>query len=400
MIAEPSPRELTASPPFLSPPSLFRSFWMGGYECSTHINTSGRRLDMIAGVGHDIQAEQDYKLLKTVGMRAARDGVRWHLVDRTGDGHYDWSSFEPMFETAQRQGIQIVWDLCHYGWPDGLDIFSSVFVSRFANFARAVAQFIKDRSADVPFYSPMNEMNFFAWGASRHLIFPFAHGKDDKLKRQIARAAIAACEAILHVDSRARFVFPEPLIQAMPPRNRPDLIAIANEHHEAQFEAWDLIAGIQQPDLGGHPRYLDIIGANFYADNQWEVCGDGHLAWDAEPRDGRWVPVHQLLAKLYKRYRRPLFLAETSHVGVGRARWILEISSEIHLARELGIPVEGICLYPILDRFDWERREHWHNSGLWDLQRRSDGKLVRVLNQSYASALRQAQALLASVGCV
>ena len=97
---------------------------MGGYECATHINTSGQRLDMIAGVQHDAQAEHDYALLKTMGMRVARDGVRWHLIDRSGDGNYDWSSFEPMFEAARRQGVQVIWDICHYGWPDGLDVFS------------------------------------------------------------------------------------------------------------------------------------------------------------------------------------------------------------------------------------------------------------------------------------
>ena len=382
------------------PPSLFRSFWMGGYECATHINTSGQRLDMIAGVQHDTQAEHDYALLKTMGMRVARDGVRWHLIDRSGGSHYDWSSFEPMFEAARRQGVQVIWDICHYGWPDGLDVFSAAFVERFVRFSQALAQFIRERSDEVPFYSPMNEISFLAWGAARPLIFPFAHGRDNEIKRQITRAAVGGCAAILEVDARARFVFPEPLVQAMAPRNRPDLAAIAKQHHEAQFEAWDMLAGIQQPELGGNPRYLDILGANFYCDNEWEVEGSGKLSWHAEPRDDRWVPVHRLLGELYKRYRRPLFLAETSHVGEGRARWISEIGEEIRLAREQGTPVEGVCLYPVIDRFDWQRPELWHNSGLWDLFPAADGKMVRTLNEPYAAALRTVQATLATAGCI
>ena len=384
----------------LPPPSLFRSFWMGGFESATHINSFGRRLDMIAGVQHDSQAECDYHLLTTMGMRVARDGVRWHLIDKSGQGNYDWSSFEPMFEAARRQGVQVIWDICHYGWPDSVDIFSPAFVNCFAKFCRALAQWIKDRSPEVPFYAPMNEISFFAWGAARPLIYPCAHGRDNDIKRQLIRATVAGCIEILAVDSRARFVFPEPLVQAMPPRNRPDLVAIARQHHESQFEAWDMIAGFEHPHLGGEPRFLDILGANFYCDNQWEVHGNGHLRWDAEPRDERWVPLSRLLAVLYKRYRRPLFLAETSHVGNGRSRWILETGEEIYRARLEGTPVEGVCLYPVIDRFDWQRPDHWHNSGLWDFEHDASGKLIRVLNRSYADSLRKTQKLLASIRCI
>jgi hypothetical protein len=58
--------------------------------------------------------------------------------------------------------------------------------------------------------------------------------------------------------------------------------------------------------------------------------------------------------------------------------------------------MEGICLYPILDRPDWEDPDHWHNSGLWDLRRNGNGALERVLNQEYAAELLRSQALLAS----
>ena len=52
-------------------------------------------------------------------------------------------------------------------------------------------------------------------------MFPYAHGRDGELKRQLVRAAIAGIEAIWAVDPRARMVFPEPLIHNVPPRWRP-----------------------------------------------------------------------------------------------------------------------------------------------------------------------------------
>ena len=114
------------------------------------------------------------------------------------------------------------------------------------------------------------------------------------------------------------------------------------------------------------------------------------------PRPRR-QPLHRILAEVYNRYRRPLFIGETSHVGVGRAQWLREVAAELWSARDAGIPVEGVCLFPIIDRMDWNDETHWHNSGLWDLVKRN-GRLERVLYQEYADELRHSQALLARCG--
>jgi UDP-galactopyranose mutase len=84
-------------------------------------------------------------------------------------------------------------------------------------------------------------------------------------------------------------------------------------------------------------------------------------------------------------------VSETSHFGAGRGRWITEVAEEVARAREAGVGVEGLCVYPIIDRPDWEHPDHWHHSGLWDLRRGTDGKLERVLSQQYADHLRRAQ---------
>ncbi len=383
----------------LAPPDLFRSFWMGGYECSTHRNHADQRLDMIAGVQHDVQAEQDYALLPTMNMRTARDGLRWHLIEREA-GRYEWSSFLPMLEAAKRQGIQVIWDLCHYGWPDFLDLLSPEFPERFARFAEAAAVVVKSHNDEVPFYAPVNEISFFAWAASRGLMFPHAEGKDFEIKRQLVRATVGAIQAIRAVDQRARFIFPEPTIHVLPQPDAPETAARARRYSESQFEAWDMIAGFKTPELGGKPDYLDILGANFYSTNEWNVDDGRKLVWNQVPRDASWRPLSLLLSDIWERYRRPLFLAETSDVGMGRAPWITQIGGEILLARTNGIPVSGICLYPIIDRYDWGNPEHWHNSGLWDYTRMESGVLHRMLNSRYAESLRAVQAELALIGCL
>jgi hypothetical protein len=367
---------------------LLNSFWMAGFECSCQLNSAGARLDMTAALQHDVYAAEDYRRLRDVGIAAARDGLRWHLIDRAGE--YSWESWLPMLDAARAEGVQVIWDLCHYGWPDDLDIFSSAFVDRFARLAGAAARIQLDRTGRAGFYSPVNEISFFAWAATRELIFPYAYGRDWELKRQLVRSAIAAADAIWAADPGARLLYPEPLIHNVPPRWRPWHTEPAERQRASQFEAWDMIAGRAAPDLGGADRYLDIVGVNFYAANQWEVPGGRKLHWDAGSNDPRWVPLHRLLDEVSERYRRPLVIAETSHYGIGRAPWLDEIARECRTAIARSVPLAGVCLYPILDRFDWEDSTHWHNSGLWDMHPNGNGHYTRVLNEEYARALQAA----------
>jgi hypothetical protein len=41
-----------------------------------------------------------------------------------------------------------------------------------------------------------------------------------------------------------------------------------------------------------------------------------------------------------------------------------------------GVPLRGICLYPILGMPEWHERSVWTRMGLWDLEER-DGMLER-----------------------
>src|SRR5215203_3984451 len=178
----------------MSRASIFSSFWMGGFESACHINRHGRRLDMIAATQHDRFVEDDYARLREVGMTSARDVVRWHLIERT-PGVYDFSSLDPMLAAAKRHGIQVNWDLCHYGWPDDLDIFAPEFVDRFARFCGAVARHVREKSDAVPLDTPMNESSFFGWAAGAVAWFrPFATGRGAELKHQLIRACIAGIE--------------------------------------------------------------------------------------------------------------------------------------------------------------------------------------------------------------
>jgi len=367
---------------------------MGGFESACHINQAGTRLDMLRATQHDRFLVDDFAALRSMHLDTLRDSVRWHLIEPT-PGHYDFSSLDAYITAVNDVGVEVIWDLFHYGWPDGLDIYSVDFVERFAAFCAAVAAQIRARVAGVHFYTPVNEISFFSWAAgTAGWFYPFDTCRAGDVKRQLVRAWISAVDAIRAVDSEARFVTVEPLVHAVAPHGDLDVEGRADAQNASQWEATEMIVGCQQPELGGAPRYLDILGLNLYHDHQWDVSNGESLAWHARPRDSRWIPFNQLVRHAYDRYRRPIIISETSHVGVGRADWIREVTDEMVLAMQQGVPLEGICLYPIMDRFEWNDSNHWHNSGLWDYALEQDGTLRRVLNEPYATELRNSQARL------
>src|SRR3712207_1921989 len=210
-------RAAALSPPRLGSASqLFQSFFIGGFECATHRRRDGRRLDLLAATGHDVQAAADYRVLAEHGIRTVRDGLRWHLIE-TSPGQYDWSSFLPMLRAARDTGTQVIWDLLHWGWPDDLEIWSPAFINRFARFAEAAAQVVRDETGGIPFYVPVNEISFWSWaGGSLGFINPLARGRGNKLKAILAQTAMAAIEAVRAVDKQARIVSAEPAIHVIP----------------------------------------------------------------------------------------------------------------------------------------------------------------------------------------
>ena len=94
----------------MNQPTLFQTFFLGGFECSSHQLRSGKRLDLINATGHDRHVRADYERLRAVGIAAARDAVRWHLIE-TRPYHYDFASFLPMVQAARETGVQVIWDL-------------------------------------------------------------------------------------------------------------------------------------------------------------------------------------------------------------------------------------------------------------------------------------------------
>ena len=328
-------------------PKLFKSFFQGGFECSTHRRSDGKRLDLLESTLHDKYVLRDYQSLASHNIRTVRDGIRWHLIE-ANPGCYNWSSFIPMLRAALKSDTQVIWDLCHYGWPDHIDIWEPKFVDKFSNFASEVAKIIKNETDEIPFYSPINEISFWAWAGGDVAYFnPGVTGRGFELKQQLVRATVAAINAIRLIEPRARFVQAEPLINVISLVDAG--IAHANLHNESQYQAWDMLLGRQCPELGGHANLLDIIGVNYYPYNQWVINGS-----KIDRDHPNYLPFASILEKVHLRYNRPIFISETGSEGNHRVEWLKYICDEVNHAILRGYMIEGICLYPIVDYPGWD----------------------------------------------
>ena len=360
---------------------LFNSFWQAGFECSTHILKGGKRLDLVAATGHDRFADEDFARLAEMGIRTAREGLRWHLIE-TRPGQYDFTSAQRLLEASQRHGIQIIWDLLHFGWPEGLDIFAAGWVESFGDFALAFAHVMRKES-DTAFVAPVNEISFLSWaGGDTAYLNPFATGRGGELKRQLVRGAIRASAALLAELADVRLVSTEPAIHIAGDPARPEDVRQAAEYRSAMFEAWDMLVGRAQPELGGEEKYLDVIGVNYYDRNQW--WNYGATIWRNE---SAYRPFREILDEVYHRYRRPMFISETGTEDDDRPDWLAYVADEARAAMRSGIPLHGICLYPILNHPGWDDDRHCCN-GLWDYP---GPRCERELFEPLARELRRQQ---------
>ncbi len=369
---------------------IFPTFFLSGFECSSFVWKDKGRRDLTTETQHHRFVEDDYAFLRTLGMAVAREGVPWPFVDK--GGKYDFSSLDPVIAAMNRHQILPIWDLCHYGYPDDLDPFDPMFVDRFAAYARAAAEYVVPRVRGPHFFTPINEITFFAYmGGEWAWVAPFCRTdeKRQELRLALCRADIAAVKAIRNVAPEARMVHIDPLILVVPPRDRPDLTDEAeHETFEDTFYAWDVLAGQRHSELGGSPEVLDIVGVNCYSFGQMEYREQGPHA-SLAPHDERIRPLGDLLTYAWERYRRPMIVGETSGLGEGRPDWLCDIVEESLAAVLKGIDLHGVCLFPAVDMPNWHTGEWLHN-GLCDLVE-DEGRLKRVPFQPYIDELRRWQ---------
>jgi hypothetical protein len=78
-----------------------------------------------------------------------------------------------------------------------------------------------------------------------------------------------------------------------------------------------------------------------------------------------------------------MIIAETGIEDDRRAEWFRFVAEETQIAIDQGVPLHGLCLYPIVNHPGWEDGRHCHN-GLWDY---ADDTGSRPLHEPLADAI-------------
>ena len=330
----------------------FVSFFQAGFECSSHRRRDGVRLDLIRATGHDKHVLQDYRQCKSLGFSTIRDGLRWHLIE-TSPGKYDWSSWLPALESAEQVGLQVIWDLFHYGSPDHVDQAADDFPDRFTEFAIAALEVQQSVSGRLPLVCPLNEINFLSWAVDDGYFPRVGPNKAGWIKDQLVKTAIASSRAIKQRWPQATIIWAEPLIHIAPHDRRRQTVRGAEQNLQGMYEAYDWIMGLARPELGGDPSLVDVVGWNFYPHNQWYWKGPTIPMGHHEYR-----PLADMLVETAQRYQKPLFISETGAEGSGRPAWLHYVCDEVREAQRRGVLVEGICLYPVTAYPGWDNSRH------------------------------------------
>ena len=346
--------------------TFFDSFFQAGFECSSHRRKDGVRLDLIRATSHDKHVFQDYSTCAELGFRTLRDGLRWHLIEKK-PGQYDWSSWLPALEAAEKLGLQIIWDFFHYGSPDHVDQAGEDFGARFTEFALAALELHQSVSSRPAAVCPMNEINFMSWAVRDGYFPPCGPDVHGWFKEQLVKTTIMASRAIKQHWPETTLIGAEPLIHIAPHDRRRQTVRRALQNLEGMYEAYDWILGIARPDLGGDASLVDVMGWNFYPHNQWYFEGPtipmGHHEYRC---------LADMLMDMVERYRKPILISETGAEGSGKASWLHYVCNEVRDAMARGADIRGICWYPITAYPGWDNSRHAETGLLSSVL--SDGK--------------------------
>lgn len=356
----------------------FRSFIIGGFECADQLNARGNRVNLLIETQHNLRVDEDYRELRELGILTVREGICWSVVEPS-PGQYDFSEVLVRIQSAQKYGIELIWDIAHFGYPEEIYPTHPKFTPRFVAVCEAFTKFYLSHCRSELRVVPINEISFISWlsgevGAAA----PYMRRNGWEMKYQLCKAAIQGIKAIRTIRPSAEIYLVEPLIWVHASNSTDQYQADLENGY--QFQTADIIMGHICPELDGSADLVDAVGVNYYWNCQWQL-GYGTLPWP-DPLGIR-RPISDLLHLVWKRYHKPIFISETGHFGSGRAEWMDELVEQSRVAIYSGVNLHGLCIYPLVDRPDWDDLNHYHNSGIWDLNEHKD----RIPNVLYVEAI-------------
>ena len=361
-------------------------FFATGIENSYPTIAGGRRIDQMEKCGHYARWEEDFELVRELGLGALRYGPAYYRT-HVGPDRYDWSSADEPMERLRTLGVEVIADLCHFGVPDWLGGFQdSAFPVLFAEYARAFAR----RYPWVRYYTPVNEIFVCASFSALRGWWNECEASDAAFVRAVRNLCMAhelAVEAIVSERPDAVVVQGESVehFHAAGREARP----LADHMNAVRFLSLDLTLGHElAPGMAGFLNRHGVTSNDLSFFREKRVPGQRWIGLDYYPTcehrlasTGRSTTNRKgqgfrtLAAEYYARYRMPLFHCETNRVSHLAVDWLRRQWEDVQALRAAGIPMTGFTWYSLTDQVDWQHalrveRDDLHPVGLYDLDRR------------------------------
>src|SRR3954469_2849498 len=87
-----------------------------GVENSYPTIADGAGIDQMEKCGHYARWEEDFALVRDLGLNALRYGPPYYRTHVAPD-RYDWDTADAPMERLRDLGIEVIADLCHFGAP-------------------------------------------------------------------------------------------------------------------------------------------------------------------------------------------------------------------------------------------------------------------------------------------
>ncbi|MET1087729.1 MAG: family 1 glycosylhydrolase [Arthrobacter sp.] len=372
---------------------------IGAFE-STYLPRHDR--DIFESTAHDINWKQDLGLLAACGVRRLRYPVRWHRVEAR-ENVFDWSETDRVLHHLRDNGFQPIIDLIHHtSYPRWLE--GGFADPRFRTAYLRYTELFARRYPWVQEYTLFNEPFSTLFLTGHEAVWPpYQSGLKNFVGQllNVLPAVAEASRAYADLLPGARHVWTDTCEHHTGSGTRGTAYAaMANERRFLVLDSflgkgYDLDGPMAEPlhDAGGErlldidPGRIDVLGLDYYAHCQWhfdDVCGSTPTPFP--------VPLADQIHLYWERYGVPCLLTETNIRGrtSDRATWFKYVLEQCERARARGVPLDGLCWFPVIDSTDWDSllfRSDGHIDpvGVYWL----DQELARqpsVMSESYARA--------------
>lgn len=357
-----------------------------GVENSYPKLRNGARIDQMEKCGHYTRWQEDFELVKAMGLDALRYGPAWYRV-HDQPHHFEWDPVDGKMERLRNLGVEVIADLCHFGTPDWLGSFQSDELPiALASYAGAFAR----RYPWIRYYTPVNEIFVCASFSALYGWWNECESSDAafvRAMRNMCRAHELAIEEILRVRPDAIFIQSESVEHFHPAGAA--AAGEADRMNDVKFLALDLTLGrplgermvtyllrhgMTADDLAffstTRARNQRWIGLDYYATCEHRIASTGRRT-ASQARRG----LRALATEYYGRYNLPLFHCETNKTAAAAERWLIEQWNDVRALVAAGLPTHGFTWYSLTDQIDWQHalrveRNDIHPVGLFDLERR------------------------------